>query len=92
MSELYTFFDIGSEPDIENIKKNHDICSILLESPLRYWNFICMYTVKEALLNRADGVNFQKIHKIAQRTNNMRFVSLLCLLYTMTNHYILGYD
>lgn len=30
MSELYTFFDIGSEPDIENIKKNHDICSILL--------------------------------------------------------------
>lgn len=34
MSELYTFFDIGSEPDIENIKKNHDnICSVLLESP-----------------------------------------------------------
>lgn len=33
MSELYTFFDIGSEPDIKNIKKNHDICSILLESP-----------------------------------------------------------
>lgn len=30
MSELYTFIDIGSEPDIENIKKNHDICSILL--------------------------------------------------------------
>lgn len=51
-----------------------------------------MFTVKEALLNRADGVDFQKIHKIAQRTNNMRFVSLLCLLYTMTNHYILGYD
>lgn len=49
-----------------------------------------MFTVKEALLNRADGVDFQKIHKIAQRTNNMRFVSLL--LYTMTNHYILGYD
>lgn len=51
-----------------------------------------MFTVKEALLNRTDGVDFQKIHKIAQRTNNMRFVSLLCLLYTMTSHYILGYD
>lgn len=51
-----------------------------------------MFTVKEALLNRADGVDFQKIHKIARRTNNMRLLSLLCLLYTMTNHYILGYD
>lgn len=50
-----------------------------------------MFTVKEALLNRADGVDFQKIHKI-KRTNNMRLLSLLCLLYTMTNHYILGYD
>lgn len=30
MLELYIFFDIGLELDIENIKKNYDICFILL--------------------------------------------------------------
>lgn len=33
MSELYRLFNIGSEPDIENIKTNLDICFILVESP-----------------------------------------------------------
>lgn len=51
-----------------------------------------MFTLKKALLNRADGVDFQKIHKIAQRTNRNKTFELTISFTLLPHHYILGND